>query len=94
MAFQCAKQERRSFIDAYRGDTSEKAVREALKDIAALERLQTALFGTTRSERDRRIEEMERTGTEINVLNLRGFRERPESAIDSGDETVAQNPKT
>lgn len=42
MVFQCAKQERRSFIDAYQGDTSEKAVREALKDMAALERLQIA----------------------------------------------------
>lgn len=50
LALQCAKQDRKSLIDAYRGDKAEEAVRDAMSDIKAFEKLQLKLFGTTRSE--------------------------------------------
>lgn len=66
MAFQYAKQDRQSLIDAYRGDESEEAVRDAISDIKAFEKLQLKLFGTTRSELQARIAAMK----PVDILNL------------------------
>ncbi len=51
-ALQCAKADRRSFVDAHTHMKPTPAVKDALADIRAFERLQIALFGTTRSELD------------------------------------------
>jgi len=57
-AFECAKQDRRTIIDAYRGDTREEAVREALADIKAFNRLQEKLFGPTENELTSKMKKM------------------------------------
>ena len=66
-ALQCAKTDRQSFIDAYDNDQSEPAVRNAQKDIAAFERLQLRLFGTTKSKLDVLIEK----AVSVDVLRKR-----------------------
>lgn len=50
LALQYAKSERESIIDAWGGDKSEEAVKDALADIHAFEKLQIKLFGTSKSE--------------------------------------------
>lgn len=52
MAFQYAKDERRSFIDAWRDNKSEDAVKNAYADIENIEKLQKQLFGETESRRN------------------------------------------
>ena len=74
LALQYAKQDRQSLIDAYRGDTSEEVVRDAISDIKAFERLQLKLFGTTRSELEAKIGRMK----PVNVLRLLDNRNDPE----------------
>lgn len=49
MAFQYAKDDRRDLVDAYGGNENEQAVKNALRDIRDIERLQQELFGTTES---------------------------------------------
>ncbi len=66
LAFQYAKQDRRSLIDAYRGDRSEEAVRDAISDIKAFERLQLRFFGTTQSELEAQIAKMK----PVDILKL------------------------
>lgn len=67
LALQYAKQDRKSIINAYHGDTTEEAVRDALADIAAFERLQLRLFGTTKSELEAKLERMKL----VSILELR-----------------------
>lgn len=57
-ALQCAKHDRETFVDAYRGDTSVSVVKEALADIRAFERLQVRVFGTSRSQHEEAISRM------------------------------------
>ena len=71
LAFQYAKQDRRSLIDAYRGDKSEEAVRDAISDIKAFNRLQLKLFGTTRSELEAKVAEMK----PVDILKLLASKE-------------------
>jgi hypothetical protein len=52
MAFQSAKDERRSLIHAWGDDKTEDAVKNAYADIEAIERLQKQLFGATESRRN------------------------------------------
>ena len=58
LALQYAKQYRASLSGAYRDDTREQVVRDCLADIAAFEKLQIKLFGTTRSERQAMMDRM------------------------------------
>lgn len=58
LALQCAKTDRIGLIDAYSGDTSETAVRQAKSDVKAFEQLQVRLFGTTRSQLDAMMDAM------------------------------------
>lgn len=58
LALQCAKRDRRSFVEAYSFDTTEPAVVDALKDIQDFEALQLRLFGTTKSELDAAIDKL------------------------------------
>ena len=74
LALQYAKQDRQSLIDAYRGNTSEKAVRDAISDIKAFDRLQLKLFGTTRSELEAKIGRMK----PVDILKLLANRDDPE----------------
>lgn len=67
LAFQYAKQDRISFIDAYHADESVEVVRDAMADIKVIEALQLKLFGTTKSRLETEIEKMQ----PINILNLR-----------------------
>ena len=59
-ALQCAKFDRQAFADAWGNDESEPAVRNALADIAAFNRLQMKIFGTNRSEADSIMDGMKR----------------------------------
>jgi len=58
LALVCAKQDRDALIDAYRGDKSEQAVKDALADVRAFEKLQLRLFGTTKTELQAKIKKM------------------------------------
>ena len=49
-ALECAKSDRIAFCDAYSNDKKEPAVKDALADIKAFERLQMRLFGTNDTE--------------------------------------------
>lgn len=68
LALQCAKQDRKSFVDAYHGDTSSEWVQEAIADIKAFEQLQIKLFGTDKSELQAKIARMK----PVNILRLLG----------------------
>lgn len=57
-ALQCAKSDRQGLVDAYGGDLSEPAVRDAKADIKAFERLQKKIFGTTKSQLEVMIDKM------------------------------------
>ena len=48
LALQYAKADRESFVDAYSGNTKEKAVRDALQNIKDFDAAMVMLFGTTR----------------------------------------------
>jgi len=49
LAFQYAKSDRQSYIEAWGNNTKEQAVRDAIADIKAIEELQKKIFGTTQS---------------------------------------------
>lgn len=66
LALQYAKQDRQSLVDAYRGNTSEEAVRDAIADIKAFEKLQIKFFGTTQSELEAQIAKMK----PVDILKL------------------------
>jgi hypothetical protein len=53
LALVCAKDDRIALVDAYRGDESQAAVKQAMADIRAFESLQMKLFGTTKTELQR-----------------------------------------
>ena len=74
LALEYAKQDRKSLIDAYRGDKSEEVVRSAISDIKAFERLQVKLFGTDQSELEARIARMK----PVDILKLLANRNDPE----------------
>ncbi len=79
LALQYAKQDRQSLINAYRGDTSEKVVRDAISDIKAFERLQLKLFGTTRSELEAKIGRMK--PVDIFELLAKGIDTEPDTIV-------------
>ena len=56
LAFQYAKQDRITLIQAYDNNAAEQAVIDARQDIKDIEALQMKLFGTTRSRLDVAIE--------------------------------------
>ena len=58
LALQCAKDDRQSLVDAYKGDESEWAVKKAMADIKAFEALQLKLFGATQTELNAKIAAM------------------------------------
>lgn len=58
LALVCAKDDRISLIDAYHGDETQSAVKQAMADIRAFENLQMKLFGTTRTELQRMMDRM------------------------------------
>jgi len=66
LALECAKSDRQSLVDAYSGDTREKAVRDALADVKAFEALQVRLFGTSKSKLQAMIDSM----TPVSVLKM------------------------
>ena len=59
LAFVYAKQDRLSIIAAYSGDKSEPVVQAAEWEIAAFEKLQKRLFGTTKTELEAAMEKMQ-----------------------------------
>lgn len=69
LAFQYAKQDRITLIQAYDNNTAESAVIDARRDIKDIEALQMKLFGTTRSRLDAAIENAERI--ELTPENIR-----------------------
>jgi ribosomal protein L30E len=70
MAFECAKQDRASLIVAYSNDRAEPAVKDALKDIAAIERLQIKLFGTKKTELGAALEK----GVSVDILDSKNIK--------------------
>lgn len=52
LALVYAKEDRQYLIDAYNGDGTQQAVKDARADIKAFESLQLRLFGTTETELD------------------------------------------
>lgn len=58
IALVCAKDDRIALVDAYRGNESEAAVKEAMADIRAFENLQMKLFGTKKTELQRMLSSM------------------------------------
>lgn len=67
LALECAKQDRLSLVDAYRGDKSEKVVRDSLADIKAFEKLQVRLFGTSKTELQAMIDK----ATPVSILKMK-----------------------
>lgn len=65
-ALQCAKADRYTLAQAYDMNKKEKAVRDALSDIAAFEAVQVRLFGTTKSEMDHKLDAMR----PVNILAI------------------------
>lgn len=70
LALQYARQNRLNLIDAYGGNTKEKAVRDALSDVRAFESLQKKLFGTTRTRLEAELEKAE----SVNLLDLESIK--------------------
>ena len=66
LALECAKSDRQSLVDAYSGNTTEPAVRQALADVKAFEALQVRLFGTSKTELQVMIDSM----TPVSVLKM------------------------
>lgn len=66
LALQCAKDDRQSLVDAYSGDKSEPAVRQALADIRAFENLQKKLFGSTTSKLENMMSKM----NQVSILKI------------------------
>ena len=58
LALQYAKSERESFVDAYDGNTKEKAVRDALRNIKDFDAALLMLFGTTKDALQVKLDEM------------------------------------
>src|SRR5687768_7006756 len=50
LALQCAKDDRQALIDAYRGDKTERAVRQAMRDVKDFQIVQEKLFGKSKSK--------------------------------------------
>ena len=69
LAFQYAKQDRITLIQAYDNNAAEQAVIDARQDIKDIEALQLKLFGTTRSRLDVAIENAERI--ELTPANIK-----------------------
>ena len=69
LAFQYAKQDRITLIQAYDNNAAEQAVIDARQDIKDIEALQLKLFGTTRSRLDEAIENAERI--ELTPANIK-----------------------
>jgi len=67
LALEYAKSDRQSLVDAYSGDTSERAVRQALVDVKAFEKLQVRLFGTSKTELEAMLEKM----TPVDIFKLK-----------------------
>ena len=69
LAFQYAKQDRITLIQAYDNNAAEQAVIDARRDIKDIEALQLKLFGTTRSRLDVAIENAVRV--ELTPANIK-----------------------
>lgn len=69
LAFQYAKQDRITLIQAYDNNAAEQAVIDARQDIKDIEALQMKLFGTTRSRLDVAIENAVRV--ELTPANIK-----------------------
>ena len=69
LAFQYAKQDRITLIQAYDNNAAEQAVIDARQDIKDIEALQLKLFGTTRSKLDVAIENAVRV--ELTPANIK-----------------------
>jgi len=69
LAFQYAKQDRITLIQAYDNNPAEQAVIDARRDIKDIEALQMKLFGTTRSILDVAIENAVRV--ELTPANIK-----------------------
>ena len=54
-------------VDAYSGDTGERAVRQALADVKAFEKLQVRLFGTSKTELQAMLDKM----TPVGIFKLK-----------------------
>lgn len=78
-ALNLAIEERNGLIDAYSNDDSEKAVRDAKKDISAFLLLKKRLFGNRKSRKELFFEQPARV---INIFEIRRFIEKnPELVI-------------
>jgi hypothetical protein len=67
LALECAKSDRQALVDAYSGNTQERAVRQALADVKAFEALQVRLFGTSKTALQAMLDRM----TPVSILKLK-----------------------